>query len=342
MSTPFNFGGMPKGSHFPADHSQSMSHHIVFLERDSIHAKVRRPRFAHEWVEYATTTPEQVFERLQDATIVITNKVVLRGDVLARLPKLKLIAEAATGTDNIDIAWCREHKLPVCNIRGYAVNTVPEHALMLMLALRRQLLAYRADVQAGKWQQSKTFCHFGAPLRDLHGATLGLFGRGSLGQGVARLAEAFGMRILWGERKGAATIRDGYVAFDTVIAESDVISLHCPLNDATRGMIGAAELQAMKPDAILINTGRGGLVDEAALADALRAGRIAGAGFDVLSQEPARLDNPLMAPDLLALPNFLLMPHVAWASAEAMQTLADQLIDNIEAFAKGESRNRVA
>lgn len=319
-----------------------MSHRIVFLERDSIRADVRRPAFAHEWVEYPSTTPEQVFERLQDATIVITNKVPLRGEMLARLPRLQLIAEAATGTDNIDVAWCREHQLPVCNIRGYAVNTVPEHALMLMLALRRQLLSYRADMQAGKWQQSPIFCHFGAPLRDLHGATLGLFGRGSLGQGVARLAEAFGMRILWGERKGATTVRDGYARFDTVIAEADVISLHCPLSDATRGMIGAAELRAMKRDAILINTARGGLVDEAALADALREGLIAGAGFDVLSQEPPRADNPLMAPDLLALPNFLLMPHVAWASAQAMQALADQLIDNMEAFVRGESRNRVA
>ncbi|MDD5250473.1 MAG: D-2-hydroxyacid dehydrogenase [Rhodocyclaceae bacterium] len=316
-------------------------HRIVFLERDSIAASVRRPAFAHDWAEYPTTAPDEVFARLADATIAITNKVVLRGELLARLPKLRLIAGAATGTDNIDLAWCREHRLPVCNIRGYAAHTVPEHALMLMLALRRQLFAYRADVQAGKWQQAPMFCFFDHPIRDLYGATLGLIGRGSLGQGVARLAAAFGMRILWGERKGAEAVRDGYVAFETLLAESDVVSLHCPLNDATRGMIGAAELQAMKPGAILINTARGGIVDEAALASALKAGRIAGAGFDVLSQEPPRDGNPLLAADVLALPNFILMPHVAWASADAMQALADQLMDNIEAFIRGENRNRV-
>ncbi|HEX8987834.1 MAG TPA: D-2-hydroxyacid dehydrogenase [Rhodocyclaceae bacterium] len=316
-------------------------HRIVFLERDSIRATVRRPSFAHEWTEFAATSPDQVFDRLRDATIAITNKVQLRGEVLARLPQLQLVAEAATGIDNVDVAWCREHGVAVCNIRGYAANTVPEHVLMLMLALRRQLLAYRADVAAGKWQQAAMFCFFDHPIRDLHGATLGLLGRGSLGQGVARLAEAFGMRVLWGERKGAAP-RDGYVPFETLLAEADVISLHCPLTDATRGMLGEAELRSMKGNAILINTARGGLVDEAALARALKEGWIAGAGFDVLSQEPPRGGNPLLDPELLAAPNFVLMPHVAWASADAMQTLADQLIDNIEAFVRGESRNRVA
>jgi glycerate dehydrogenase len=186
------------------------------------------------------------------------------------------------------------------------------------------------------------FCFFDHPIRDLHGATLGLVGRGSLGRGVARLAEAFGMRVLWGERKGAGQIRDGYVAFETLLAQADVVSLHCPLNDATRGMIGAAELEAMKRDAILINTGRGGLVDEAALARALKLGWIAGAGFDVLSQEPPRDGNPLLDAELLALPNFILTPHVGWASANAMQALADQLVENIEAFVRGENRNRVA
>lgn len=314
-------------------------HRIVFLERDSIRAEVRRPRFAHLWEEYPGTPPQQVFERLQHATIAITNKVKMTGELLDRLPNLQLIAGAATGTDNIDLAWCRAHGLAVSNIRGYAAHTVPEHVLMLMLALRRQLLAYRADLAAGKWQQADMFCFFDHPIRDLHGATLGLIGRGSLGEGVARLATAFGMRILWGERKGAAAVRDGYVRFESLLAQADVISLHCPLNDDTRGMIGAAELRAMRPDAILINTARGGLVDEAALAAALREGRLAGAGFDVLSQEPPRAGNPLLELDL---PNFILMPHVAWASADAMQALADQLIDNIEAFARREARNRVA
>ncbi|MBI4998596.1 MAG: D-2-hydroxyacid dehydrogenase [Rhodocyclales bacterium] len=311
---------------------------IVFLEKDSIHATVRRPSFPHAWTEYNKTAPEEMFDRLKDATIAITNKVKLPGELLARLPKLRLIAEAATGTDNIDLAWCREHQLPVTNIRGYAVDTVPEHVLMLLLALRRQLPAYRADVAAGKWQQSAMFCLFGAPIRDLRGSSLGIFGRGSLGQGTARLAEAFGMRILWGEHKGATSVRDGYVSFATVLAEADAISLHCPLNDRTRGMIGAAELRAMKQDAVIINTARGGLVDEAALVRALKEGWIAGAGFDVLTTEPPKEGNPLLEADL---PNLIVTPHVAWSSANAMQALADQLIDNMEAFVRGEARNRV-
>lgn len=312
---------------------------IVFLEKDSIRATVRRPAFPHSWTEYDKTAADEIHARLKDATIVITNKVKLPGELLARLPKLRLIAEAATGTDNIDLAWCREHRLPVTNIRGYAVDTVPEHVFMLLLALRRQLPAYRADVAAGRWQQSPMFCFFDHPIRDLRGSTLGIVGRGSLGQGVARLAEAFGMRILWGEHKGATTTRAGYVSFATLLAESDAISLHCPLNEQTRGMIGAAELRAMKRDAVIVNTARGGLVDEPALLRALKDGWIAGAGFDVLSKEPPTEGNPLLDAEL---PNLIVTPHVAWSSDTAMQALADQLIDNMEAFVSGKERNRVA
>jgi glycerate dehydrogenase len=313
--------------------------HIVFLEKESIHASVRRPTFPHTWAEYDQTASGEIAGRLKDATIAITNKVKLPGELLARLPTLRLIAEAATGTDNIDLAWCREHKLPVTNIRGYAVDTVPEHVFMLLLALRRQLPAYRADVAAGKWQQSPTFCLFDHPIRDLRGSTLGIFGRGSLGQGVARLAEAFGMRILWGEQRNAAEVREGYVPFATVLAEADAISLHCPLNEQTRNMLGEPELRAMKKGALLINTARGGLVDEAALLRALKEGWIAGAGFDVLSKEPPKEGNPLLDTEL---PNLIVTPHVAWSSDKAMQALADQLIDNMEAFVRGEERNRVA
>ena len=313
--------------------------HVVFLEKDSIRATVRRPAFQHAWTEYDQTSPEEIFDRLKDATIVITNKVKLSGELLTRLPKLRLIAEAATGTDNIDLAWCRDHKLPVTNIRGYAVDTVPEHVFMLLLALRRQLPAYRAGVAAGKWQQSPMFCFFDHPIRDLRGTTLGILGRGSLGRGVARLAEAFGMRVIWGEHRNAAVVREGYVSFAAMLAESDAISLHCPLNDQTRGMIGEAELRAMKRDALLINTARGGLVDETALLRALKEGWIAGAGFDVLSKEPPKDGNPLLD---VQLPNLIVTPHVAWSSDKAMQALADQLIDNMEAFVRGEERNRVA
>ena len=317
-------------------------HRIAYLERESIRADVRRPAFPHDWAEYPRTVPAELDARLAGVTIAIVNKLPFTAELIGRLPDLKMIAVAATGTNNVDLAACQARGIVVSNIRGYARQTVPEHALALLMALSRNLVAYRASVQDGRWQRSDQFCFFDHPIRDLHGQTLGVIGSGDLGDGFARLAEALGMTVLKAERKGAATVRPGYTAFDRVIAESDAISLHCPLTPETRHLIGAAELAAMKPTALLINTARGGLVDEAALAAALRAGTIGGAGFDVLSEEPPKDDNPLLAPDVLALPNFILTPHVAWASAPAMQALADQLIDNIEAFARGEPRNRVA
>ncbi|HET7774762.1 MAG TPA: D-2-hydroxyacid dehydrogenase [Azospira sp.] len=322
------------------------THHIVYLERDSIRAQVRRPAFVHEWTEHARTTADQLEARLAGATIAIVNKLPIDADLMARLPRLQMVAVAATGTNNVDLEAAKARGIVVTNIRGYAVHTVPEHAIALLMALSRNLLAYRQSVIEGRWQRAEQFCFFDHPIRDLHGATLGIIGGGSLGQGVARLAEAFGMKVLQAERKGAAEVRPGYTDFAAVLAESDAISLHCPLTPETRHLIGAAELRAMKPSALLINTARGGLVDEAALAQALREGWIAGAGFDVLTTEPPTEGNPLLAPELLAAPNFLLTPHVAWASAPAMQALADQLIDNIEAFARGGmtpgAANRVA
>ena len=315
-----------------------MSIRIVNLEGESVAAPFRVPAIPHEWIEYPVTSPEQLVERLTGAEVAVINKLKLTGEHLRQLPALKLVAICATGTDNIDLAACRERGVVVSNVRGYAVNTVPEHAILLMLALRRSLLAYNDDAKNGLWAKSQNFCLFGHPVGDLHGATLGIFGRGSLGLGVAELAEAFGMRVLWGEHRGASMVRAGYTAFDKVLREADVISLHCPLNDATRGMIGRTELEMMKNSAVLVNTSRGGLVDELALADALRAGSIAGAGVDVLSQEPPRDGNPLLAPDV---PNLIVTPHMAWASAAAMRAMTDQVVDNIEAFARGEPRNRV-
>lgn len=312
---------------------------IVFLDRSTLEATIRRPAFPHQWEEYATTSPEKTIERLKEATIAITNKVPLRAETLAQLPRLKLIAEAATGVNNIDVDWCREHGIAVANIRNYAVHAVPEHVFMMILALRRNLLAYRADLQRGLWQQSDQFCLFTHPVRDIHGSTLGIIGHGALGQAVAEMAKAFGMKVLFAEHKNAAAIRPGFAPFEQVLAESDIVTLHVPLTEATRNLIGAAELGRMKPSSLLINAARGGVVDEGALAEALREGRIAGAGCDVLSVEPPRAGNPLLELDL---PNLILTPHVAWASREAMQILADQLIDNIEAYVRGTAQNRVA
>ncbi len=312
-----------------------MQHAIVFLDRELVDAKVRRPSFPHTYKEYDSTwTVEDILDRLKDATIAIINKVPMRADTLKQLPKLKLIAVAATGTDIIDKAYCKANGITIVNIRNYAFNTVPEHVIALIFALRRNLLAYVEDVKNGVWNKSSQFCFLTHPIRDIAGSTLGIVGYGALGKSIGKRAEALGMRILPYD----IVPQPGLVDFETVLKESDIVTLHMPLTPDTKNMIGAKELKKMKPTAILINTARGGLVDESALADALRNGTIAGAGFDVLTKEPPKEGNVLLDPTL---PNFILTPHVAWASQEAMQILADQLIDNIEAFVAGKPQNVV-
>jgi len=312
--------------------------HIVFLERNTFKVEFRRPTFPHEWIDYEETTSAQIVERMRDATIAICNKLPLREPELAQLPKLKLIAVAATGVDNIDLDYCKRINLAVCNVRNYATHSLAEHVLLLTLALRRNLSAYMQDVRSGKWQQARQFCLLDHPIHDLHGSAMGIIGYGFLGRSVAALAKAMGMRVLISEHKNAAEVREGRMAFTDVISSSDVVSLHCPLTDATRNMIDVAELQMMRRNALLINTARGGLVNETALINALKDGLIAGAAFDVLSEEPPRRSNPLLEADLQ---NLIVTPHVAWASLEAMKTLADQLVDNLEAFVRGEKLNRV-
>jgi glycerate dehydrogenase len=302
---------------------------IVFLERDTLKAELRRPAFEHVWRDYGKTRPEEVLERLEGATVAVVNKLPMRAEVLARLPTLGLIAVAATGTDNIDLDFCRGRGIEVSNVTGYARETLPEHVMMLALALRRNLLAYDAAVREGRWQRAGQFCLHAREIRDLHGSTLGLVGHGALGRGVERLARAFGMEVIIAERRTAGRVREGRTPFVEVLGRADVLSLHVPLNEETRGMIGREELSLMKPSAILVNCARGGVVDERALSEALREGKIAGAGVDVLSAEPPRDDNPLLAADV---PNLIVTPHVAWAGREAQQALANQLVDNIEAF----------
>jgi len=299
---------------------------------------VRRPAFEHSWAEYPVTAASELPQRLAGATIAITNKVALREETLRRLPDLKMIAVAATGYDVIDVGYCKAHGIAVANIRNYAVHTVPEHAFALITALRRNLLAYRRDVENGRWQQVDQFCFFDHPISDLHGSTLGILGEGVLGQATAHIGRAFGMQVLFADHAPPKAPGVVFTPLERVLAESDVISLHLPLTDETRNLIGSAELRRMKRTAILINTARGGLVDEQALAQALKEGVIAGAGFDVLTREPPKEGNPLLE---LRLPNFILTPHIAWASDGAMQFLADQLIDNIEAYVSGRPQNLV-
>jgi len=311
-----------------------VQHSVVFLDRSTLAANVRPFNFATAYKEYDKTSAEEVVERLQGATIAISNKTPMRADAMAQLPGLRMIAVAATGTDNIDKAYCKANGIIVSNIRNYAFNTVPEHVFALAFALRRSITAYHDDVRNGKWQEAEQFCFFGHPIRDMRGSTLGIVGYGAIGKSLAATAKAFGMNVLAFD----VFPQDGLTDLDTLLRESDIITLHVPLTAETRNFIGAAELRKMKRDAILINTGRGGLVDEAALAEALTQGVIGGAGFDVLTTEPPKLGNILLD---LRLPNLIITPHVAWASKEAMQILADQLVDNIEAFAAGAPKNVV-
>ncbi|WP_230060224.1 D-2-hydroxyacid dehydrogenase [Agrobacterium fabrum] len=315
---------------------------VVLLDRKTLpdDIRFRAFSFANELVAFDQTAPDEVSERIKDADIVITNKAPVRGPAIATAPRLKLVAVAATGTDVVDVAACAQRGVTVSNIRNYAVNTVPEHTFALILALRRSLLAYRNSVQAGRWQEANQFCYFDFPVNDLAGSTLGIIGDGALGRSVADLGRAFGMKVLFSDYKGTKGMGPLYTPFEKVLEASDVITLHSPLMSSTRNMISTAEFAQMTKRPLLINTARGGLVDEAALEVALRSGQISGAGFDVVTTEPPAADHPLMR--LLDLPNFILTPHVAWASREAVQSLVDQLIDNVEAFERGAPTNIVA
>jgi glycerate dehydrogenase len=311
---------------------------IVFVERNTFNIEFPRPSFAHEWIEFGETTRDQIIERLSGASIVICNKLQLRREVLSQLRDLKLIAVAATGVDNIDLEFCREQGIAVCNTRGYATTSVPEHVLMLMLALRRSLVPYHTEVRLGAWQQARQFCLLDQPINDLRGATLGIVGYGKIGKSVERLAVALGMNVLVAEHKGVETVRAGRTSFSDVLKTSDVISLHCPLNKETKDLIGTPELRMMKPGSILINTARGGLLNDEALLEALKQGHLGGAGIDVLRNEPPREGNLLVETDY---PNLLVTPHNAWASRQAMEALSKQLIANLEAFVRGEPQNLV-
>jgi glycerate dehydrogenase len=314
---------------------------VVFLDRDTISPEtvLRTFSFPHELELFDRTTAEQVAGRIAEADIVITNKAPVREAAMEGARRLRLVAVAATGTDVVDVKAANARGVTVSNIRNYAVNTVPEHTFALLLALRRSILPYRESVARGRWREAAQFCYFDYPIRDLAGSTLGVIGDGALGKSVAKLGEAFGMKVLFSDYKGTTGMGPLYTPFWDVLRLSDVITLHTPLLPSTRNLIGAAEFAAMERKPLLINTARGGLVDEAALVQALRSGQIAGAGFDVVTTEPPPDDHLLV--QLLELPNFILTPHVAWASQEAIQGLADQLIDNVEAFWAGSPRNAV-
>ncbi len=316
-------------------------HHIVFLDRETMPdaVTVRAPDFPHTMDTYDSTAADEVAARCKDADIVITNKVPLRAEALAEMPKLKMVAVAATGTDNVDLKACADREIVVSNIRGYAMATVPEHTMGLMLSLSRSIRPYHGSVAAGRWKEAGQFCYFDYPVFNLEGKVLGIIGDGVLGKAVAKRAEAFGMEVRFSAYKGVSGMGPLYTPFDKILAESDVITLHCPLLDSTRNLLSHAEFEQMKKKPLIINTARGGLVDEEALVAALKDGKIGGAGFDVVTTEPIPEDHPFLS--IMDRPDFILTPHVAWAGIEAIQALADQLIDNIDAYVADAPRNVV-
>ncbi len=288
------------------------------------------------WRRHGRTDAAELPARLRQAEVVVVNKVCLDSGTLARLPALRLICVAATGTNNIDLQAAAARSIAVCNVRAYATPSVVQHVFALILALTTRLLPVQRRIGQGEWQRSEHFCLLDEPVSELSGKVLGIVGYGELGQAVASVARAFAMSVRVAARPGRQLA--GRVPLDELLATADVVSLHCPLTDETAGMIAARELARMKPSAILINTARGGIVDEQALADALRAGRLAGAGIDVLSNEPPIDGNPLLTGDC---PNLIVTPHVAWASRQARQRLVDEMAANIRAWLAGERRNRL-
>ena len=307
---------------------------IVFLDSTGIPASHRIPSFSfpHQLTEYAHTAAEQVLERAKDADIIITSKVILNHEILSQLPKLKLIAVTATGTNNIDLVAAKALGITVKNVTGYSSVTVPEHVIGMIYALKHRLIDYHRDqLLTERWATCGQFCYVDYPISDVQGSTLGIVGRGCIGNEVARLAQAVGMRVLFAEHQHATTIREGYTAFDEVLKQADVISLHCPLTTQTEQLISAKTLALMKPNACLINTGRGSLINEADLLQALQSGKLAGAALDVLVKEPPASDDALWLAAKTQ-PNLLITPHVAWASDSALTTLVNKVAQNIEEF----------
>ena len=291
----------------------------------------------NEWEYHDWTAPAQIIERVRYADIVVSNKVRLEGITLRSADSLKLVCIAATGTNNIDLDSCRTLDIAVCNVTGYATPSVVEHVYAQILSLTRRLTEYRAAIAEGRWQKTDDFCLMDFPIRELKGLTLGIIGYGELGHAVAGIGVAFGMNVLVAERPGSP-LRPGRTPLDSLLEKSHVISLHCPLTEETRNLIGGREFGLMRRDAILINTARGGIVDESALLAAVRTGRIAGAAVDVLSEEPPQSGNPLLQ---VSMPNLLVTPHIAWASINARQRLIDEIAGNIKAWLDGTPRNLV-
>jgi len=287
---------------------------------------------------FDVTADNQIAERIQGAEIVLANKSRLTDELLRACPTLRFIGLTATGTDNVDLTAAKRNDIAVSNIRAYCTESIAEHVFGCLLNLTRNLAHYNAAVRSGLWQKSEDFCLLSLPIRELSAMTLGIVGYGELGKAVANIARAFGMEVIISSRPGSNSIDEGRVAIEELLQRSDVISLHCPLTDATAGLFGEIEFKKMKSDAILINTARGGLIDSAALVAALENGEIAAAAVDVLPKEPPVDGDPLLDYDGQ---NLMITPHIAWGSNEARQAAINELVANVAAFIEGKERNRV-
>ncbi|MCU7845146.1 MAG: 2-hydroxyacid dehydrogenase [Candidatus Thiodiazotropha sp. (ex Monitilora ramsayi)] len=293
---------------------------------------------AHQWEWHQASTPQQTRERLTDADLVISNKVLLDRSFLAASENIKLVCIAATGTNNVDLEAAKDRGIAVANVTGYATASVVQHVFSLILSLVTQQPSYRRAIARGDWQHATQFCLLDYPIWELSGKYLGIVGFGELGRAVSHVAEAFGMKVLVAQRPGGVSASDR-MPLHELLPQVDVLSLHVPLAENTRNLIGAIELGLMQPHALLINTARGGIVNESALADALIKGHLGGAGVDVLTIEPPSDGNPLLDPQV---PNLIVTPHIAWASRESRQRLIDEVAANIQAYLAGDLRNRVA
>jgi len=279
---------------------------------------------------HRNTAAAETGTRIAGAELVILNKVRLTREILAQAPTVKLVCVVATGTDVVDLGAARDLGVTVCNCQAYGTDSVVQHVFSAILALHTSLFRYHQAVRDGRWQQAEQFCFLDYPIVELRGKTLVIVGSGNLGRGVAAVAEAFGMEVVAAARPGRSD--DTRPSLEKLLPRADVLTLHCPLTEQTRGLIGERELAMMKPTAFLVNAARGGIVDEQALVEALRSGTIAGAAVDVLTVEPPRDGNPLLAADL---PNLIVTPHIAWASREARQRIIDQTVENILAWKEG-------
>lgn len=313
---------------------------LVFLDSDTLPHPIAKPEWITTWEDRPATPQhtEDVVAALQDAAICITNKIRITPAILAQTPTLKYVCVAATGYDCIDLQACREHGVTVSNVPGYSKQSVAESVIASIFALRRNLLTYQR-LGREAWSRSSHFCVHDRPILDIRDATLGIIGQGAIGSEVARLAQALGMRVLFAEHRGKHEIREGYTRFETVIAQADIITLHCPLTPATQGLIGQAEIAHMKPGSLLINTARGPLVNEQAVIDGLMSGHLGGAALDVLMTEPPLGHEPILQTEH---PNLLITPHVAWAAQDGLARLAKGLEGNLAAFYAGTPINVVS